>query len=76
MARELMEKNETVLAFTKQAVRAVEGMDTNLAYEYLRAKSQALQFVDKEGTREHGMTEFLDKKTYRPGFSAVKVTDE
>jgi trans-feruloyl-CoA hydratase/vanillin synthase len=76
MARELMEKNATVLAFTKQAVRAVEGMDTNLAYEYLRAKSQALQFVDKEGTREHGMTEFLDKKTYRPGFSAVKVPDD
>ena len=76
MARDLMEKNPTVLAFTKQAVRAVKSMDTNLAYEYLRAKSQALQFVDKQGTRERGMEEFLDKKTYRPGLQAVKGADD
>jgi trans-feruloyl-CoA hydratase/vanillin synthase len=72
MARELMEKNPVVLAFTKQAVRAVKTMDTQLAYEYLMTKVQALRFVDKEKTRERGMTEFLDKKTYRPGFEAVK----
>jgi len=75
LARELMEKNPTVLAYTKQAVRAVEGMDVTLAYEYLRAKSQALQFADTQGTRETGMEEFLDKKTYRPGLQAVKKTD-
>jgi trans-feruloyl-CoA hydratase/vanillin synthase len=72
MAHELMEKNPTVLAFTKQAVRAVKTMDTQLAYEYLMTKVQALRFMDKERTRERGMTEFLDKKTYRPGFQAVE----
>jgi len=72
MARELMEKNPVVLAFTKQAVRAVKTMDTQLAYEYLMTKVQALRFMDKEKTRDRGMTEFLDKKTYRPGFQAVE----
>ncbi len=71
LARELMEKNPTVLAYTKQAVRAVKTMDMENAYEYLRAKIQALQFMDREGTRERGMTEFLDKKTYRPGLGPV-----
>lgn len=72
MAHELMEKNPVVLAFTKQAVRAVKTMDTQVAYEYLMTKVQALRFMDKERTRERGMTEFLDKKTYRPGFQAVE----
>ncbi len=76
MARELMEKNPTVLAFTKQAVRAVTTMDTENAYEYLRAKVQALQFMDRDGTRERGMTEFLDKKTYRPGLGPVSQPGE
>ena len=71
LARELMEKNPTVLAYTKQAVRAVKTMDMENAYEYLRAKMQALQFVDHDGTRQRGMEEFLDKKTYRPGLGPV-----
>ena len=76
LARELMEKNPTVLAYTKQAVRAVKTMDMENAYEYLRAKIQALQFMDREGTRERGMEEFLDKKTYRPGLGPVSRTDD
>ena len=71
LARELIEKNPTALAFTKQAVRAVRTMDHQLAYEYLRAKTMALQFADKEQTRARGMEEFLDKKTYRPGLQPV-----
>ena len=71
LARELMAKNPTVLAYTKQAVRAVRTMDMEQSYEYLRAKIQALQFMDREGTRQRGMEEFLDKKTYRPGLGPV-----
>jgi len=74
LAKELMEKNPVVLAFTKQAVRAVRTMDIPQSYEYLMSKIQALRFVDKANTREAGMTEFLDKKTYKPGFTAVKPT--
>jgi len=76
LARELMEKNPTVLAYTKQAVRAVKTMDMANAYEYLRAKTQALQFVDRAGTRQRGMEEFLDKKTYRPGLGPVSRSDD
>ena len=72
LARELMEKSPAVLAFTKQAIKAVQGMDMNLAYEYLQAKQGALRNADKEGTRQKGMSEFLDNKSYRPGLGAVK----
>ncbi|MBD19958.1 MAG: p-hydroxycinnamoyl CoA hydratase/lyase [Rhodospirillaceae bacterium] len=72
IARELMEKSPAVLAFTKQAVKAVQGMDMNMAYEYLAAKQGALRAADKEGTRQKGMSEFLDEKSYRPGLGAVK----
>lgn len=74
LARELMEKNPIVLAYTKQAVRAVRTMDVQNSYEYLMTKIQALRFMDKAGTRETGMREFLDKKTYKPGFQSVKAT--
>jgi trans-feruloyl-CoA hydratase/vanillin synthase len=71
IARELMEKAPTVLAFTKQAIRAVRDMDMIQAREYLAAKSMALQAADPEGTRGRGMAEFLDNKTYRPGLGPV-----
>ena len=71
LARELMEKSPVALAFTKQALRAVVDMDVPQSYEYLMTKIQALQFMDKEQTRNRGMEEFLDKKTYRPGLGAV-----
>jgi trans-feruloyl-CoA hydratase/vanillin synthase len=72
LARELMEKSPAVLAFTKQAIKAVQGMDMNMAYEYLSAKQGALRAADKEATRQKGMSEFLDKKSYRPGLGAVQ----
>ena len=71
LARELMAKSPTVLAYTKQAVRSVRTMDIEQSYEYLFAKITALGAADKERTRERGMTEFLDKKTFRPGLQAV-----
>ena len=72
LARELMEKSPAVLAFTKQAIKAVQGMDMNMAYEYLSAKQGALRAADKEATRQKGMSEFLDNKSYRPGLGAVQ----
>jgi len=72
IARELMEKNPVALAFTKQAMRNVKTMDPMQAYEYLMTKIQALMFADPEKTRNRGIEEFIDKKTYRPGLEAVK----
>jgi trans-feruloyl-CoA hydratase/vanillin synthase len=72
VARELMAKGPAVLAYTKQAVRAVRDMSMEQSWEYLGAKSQALRGSDPEGTRERGMREFLDNKSYRPGLAPVK----
>jgi len=74
ICRELMEKGPMVLAYTKQAMRAVQGMDMTESFEYLAAKALALRTVDPNKTRATGMEEFLDKKTYRPGLQAVKKT--
>ena len=67
MAKELMKKSPAVLAYTKQAVRAVADMDTERAYDYLGAKLDALRFNDELATRQRGMKDFLDEKKYRPG---------
>jgi trans-feruloyl-CoA hydratase/vanillin synthase len=72
IARELMAKSPMVLAYTKQAIRAVRGMDMDQAYEYLGAKSMALRAADPEQTRARGMREFLDEKKFRPGLEPVK----
>lgn len=72
LCRELMEKNPVALAYTKQAVRNVVTMDVPQSYEYLMTKIQALMTADPEKTRNRGIEEFIDKKTYRPGFEAVK----
>ena len=72
LAKELMEKPPMALAFTKQGVRAVGTMDLWQSYEYLMAKNQALRFVDRgRNTRDQGISEFIDKKTYKPGLQSV-----
>src|SRR5688500_12023963 len=78
IARELIAKAPMVLAYTKQAIRAVRGMDMDQAYEYLGAKSMALRAADPEQTRARGMREFLDEKKFRPGLEPLKrpVNDE
>jgi trans-feruloyl-CoA hydratase/vanillin synthase len=72
LAKVLMEKNPTVLAYTKQAVKAVRNMSHADALEYLLAKGNALRFADKSGTRDEGIKKFVDDKTFRPGFQAIK----
>ncbi len=72
LARKLMEKSPAVLRYTKEALRAVRFMNEPQAADYLNAKSDALRFADKEDSRTHGMKQFLDDKSYRPGFGAFK----
>ena len=72
LARELMGKNPVALALTKQAMRNVKTMDAPQAYEYLMTKIHELLFAEPEQTRNRGIEEFIDKKTYRPGLEAVK----
>lgn len=67
-AKKLMEKSPAALRYTKEAVRAVRFMNEPQAADYLNAKSDALKYMDKENSREEGMKQFLDEKTFRPGF--------
>jgi trans-feruloyl-CoA hydratase/vanillin synthase len=71
-AKKLMEKSPAAMRYTKEAIRAVRFMNEPQAHDYLSAKSDALRYNDKEKGREQGMTQFLDEKTYRPGFGHFK----
>jgi feruloyl-CoA hydratase/lyase len=71
-AKKLMEKSPAALRYTKEAVRAVRFMNEPQAADYLNAKSDALKYNDKENGRQEGMKQFLDEKTYRPGFGHFK----
>lgn len=67
LAKKLMQKNPQTLRFAKEAYRAVRTMDYDQAEDYLAAKSAQLKASDPEDGRSRGMTEFLDRKSYRPG---------
>ena len=75
LANKLMEKNPTVLAYTKQAMKAVRQMSYNEALEYLMAKGTALRFADRNQTRDEGIKKFIDKKEFKPGYTAIKGKD-
>lgn len=75
LANKLMEKNPTVLAYTKQAVKAVRHMSYADSLEYLMAKGTALRFADRNQTRDEGIKKFIDKKEFKPGYTAIKGKD-
>jgi trans-feruloyl-CoA hydratase/vanillin synthase len=62
-----MDKSPAVLRYTKEGIRAVRFMNEPQAADYLNAKSDALKLNDKENSRQEGMKQFLDDKSYRPG---------
>ena len=65
-------KSPAAVRYTKECVRAVRFMNEPQAQDYLAAKSDALRYNDKENSREEGMKQFLDEKSYRPGFTHFK----
>ncbi len=70
LARKLMEKNPSVLRAAKEVYKTCLTMDFWQAEDYMAAKGAALRATDPEKGREKGMKQFLDDKTYRPGFGA------
>ena len=72
LAQKLMDKSPAVLRYTKEGIRAVRFMNEPQAADYLNAKSDALKHNDKENSRQEGMRQFLDDKTYRPGLGNFK----
>jgi trans-feruloyl-CoA hydratase/vanillin synthase len=72
LAKKLMEKNPAVLRAAKEVYKTCKSMDYWQAEEYMSAKGTALRATDPEKGREKGMQQFLDEKTYRPGFGAYQ----
>jgi len=72
LAKKLMEKNPQALRAAKEVYKCCRNMDYDQAEDYIMAKSNVLRLSDPERGREKGISQFLDAKTYRPGFGAYK----
>ena len=73
LAKKLMAKSPRVLRATKQAIRHVRTMDFGQAYDYLAEKGKAIKVGDMEKSYETGLSQFLDKKAYKPVHSPFKL---
>ena len=51
-------------------------MDDKQARDYLKSKQDSLQGIDKEIREQHGMKQFLDEKSYRPGLGPFRQSRE
>jgi len=58
--------------YTKEAIRAVRSMTDKQARDYLKSKQDSLVRTDKEIREQHGMKQFLDEKSYRPGLGPFR----
>ena len=72
LAKNLISKNPQTLRTIKESLRQVRGMNVEQAADYLLAKEREMRFLDTEKGREEAMEQFLDKKTFRPGFGAYE----
>jgi len=72
LAATLVRKNPQTLRTIKESLRLVRGMSVDQAADYLLAKEREMRFMDAEGGREQAMAQFLDDKTYRPGYGEYR----
>lgn len=70
LANNLKAKNPVVLRAAKQGFKVARLMSWDQAEDYLYAKLEQSQFLDRERGRQAGMEQFLDDKQYRPGLGA------
>jgi trans-feruloyl-CoA hydratase/vanillin synthase len=73
LAKRLMEKSPAVLRATKQAMRAVRTMSFDQAYDYLLAKNTAIRVHDPEESYKTGLSQFIDKKSYKPAHGPFQL---
>ena len=72
LARELLEKNPVVLRAAKLGVKHAQTMSWDTAEDYLYAKVEQSQFLDRERGREQGLAQFLDERSIRPGLEPYR----
>jgi len=69
----LLKKSPAVLRATKQAMRQVRTMTFDQAYDYLLAKNTAIRVNDPEDSYRTGITQFIDKKAYKPAHGPFEL---
>ncbi len=72
LARELLDKNPIVLRAAKLGFKNCQAMSWEQAEDYLYAKLEQSQFLDKERGREQGLAQFLDEKRIKPGLETYR----
>ncbi len=72
LALELARKNPVVLRAAKLGFKHCLAMSWDDAEDYLYAKLEQSQFLDRERGREQGLTQFLDEKRIRPGLESYE----
>jgi feruloyl-CoA hydratase/lyase len=72
LARELLQKNPVVLRAAKLGFKHCQDMSWDTAEDYLYAKLEQSQFLDKERGREQGLSQFLDRKEIKPGLQTYR----
>ena len=75
LAQKLLKLNGNVVRYTKEAIKAVRNMDDKQARDYLKSKQDSLSRNDKEIREQHGMKQFLDEKSYRPGLGPFRKVE-
>lgn len=75
LALKLASMNQEVLRAAKIGYKVASQMPWEQAEDYLYAKLEQSQFNDRESTREQGMKQFLDDKSYRPGLGSFAGED-
>jgi trans-feruloyl-CoA hydratase/vanillin synthase len=74
LADTLKAKNPVVLRAAKVGFKLASDMPWEQAEDYLYAKLEQSQFLDREHGREQGMSQFLDEKAIRPGLQGYRRT--
>lgn len=72
LARKLMEKNPVILRAAKHGFKRCRELTWEQNEDYLYAKLDQALFRDPEHSREQGMKQFLDEKSFRPGLQTHK----
>jgi trans-feruloyl-CoA hydratase/vanillin synthase len=75
LAAMLLDKNPEVLRATKQVIKTARNMDYWQAEDYMGAKMAEMRARDHDGGRDKGISQFIDEKSYRPGFKAYRRGD-
>jgi len=73
LAATLADKSPVVLRAAKVGYKVARDMPWEQAEDYLYAKLEQSQFLDKGSTRQAGLSQFLDDKSFRPGLGTVEL---